>query len=248
MCNWSICTGGDIGHDNGQCEQCAKGYYQNEEQAASCKPCSAGYYESGRFNIMQCVSSREIHCFDSIKTCLLCAAGSYENEEGSTRCNRCAQGSYQSQQGQASCTLCPAGKIGRSNFEVIYNWNTYNGVTSYDECKQAGDEYLLVRTYNQHGHHVGYRDAEFKSYGQYGSGYCHVSEYYYGVGVNIYYHGAHTHVTCQFGCVRYGDPLIDVSVCSFCPAGKEAGSAQMSSELDCNTCPDGKYVLGWSRL
>ena len=233
--------GGDIGYDNGQCGQCAKGYYQNEEEASSCKHCAAGYFKSTEGSATPCTPCQvgRYTSTTASETCLLCAAGSYNTEEGrSTECPRCSQGSYQSEEGQTSCDLCPAGKVGRSNFKAIYDWRTRTGLIGRDVCEQAGDEYFLIRTFNSHGHHTGDRDGTWQGNGcgldkcwrecywgecywlchcYTGPRYCHVKD------GNIHYNDNTLDGDCEYGCVRYDDPLTDISVCTDCPAGKEAG-------------------------
>ena len=89
-------AGGDP--DASQCNDCPRGFHQNENGSASCFPCVPGRFQPDRGS----------------SQCKLCEGNTFSNTTKLTSCHLCAIGKTANKAGSTSCASCDAGKFGAS--------------------------------------------------------------------------------------------------------------------------------------
>lgn len=103
-------AGFKVSANQGMCELCATGTYQDQELQASCKPCEAGYScARGAAQQTPCAKGSFTDASVAIKAaCTPCPAGQYQSAIRATGCLACLAGSY-CPEGAAAPLMCAAG-------------------------------------------------------------------------------------------------------------------------------------------
>ena len=121
---------------------CPKGTYQDQEEQGTCKPCPGGQYQpdTGKTSCDECgighyglapVNNTDLSNYEDIpeiggilehQTCILCPAGTYNDETGQPECHLCPLGVYSTTIGSTDptcvdcasneCGYCPVGFYG----------------------------------------------------------------------------------------------------------------------------------------
>lgn len=92
------CPAGQYNED-GQCNDCHRGTYNDLVGAKECKTCSPGTYGT--------LSGAKT----AAETCVDCGAGTYALQPGSSFCPPCPSGTIDAGTGKEECTPCPAGQF-----------------------------------------------------------------------------------------------------------------------------------------
>lgn len=81
--------------DDGICQNCKKGLYQDQAGKTSCDLCSLGSYTD----------------VEGQPRCSLCLPGSFQNNFGQSECSACQRGSSSALNGSSLCMNCPRGRF-----------------------------------------------------------------------------------------------------------------------------------------
>ena len=101
----ALCKVGNFTDEGGQitCKMCPINTFCDLEGCAECEPCSSGSTSAqGSSSCEACPAGSAVN--DGM--CLKCAAGTYSDRQGLTKCKDCLPGSFNNNPGALECPLC----------------------------------------------------------------------------------------------------------------------------------------------